>query len=340
MSNSAYLANGREPDHVEVMANGIVSGDVHALAQAITMVEQHAPERILLLKALFPFTGKARILGVTGAAGSGKSTLVSQLIRLYRQHGNRVAVLAVDPTSPFSGGATLGDRIRMQGSAADPGVFIRSMASRGQTGGLAPTTGDAGTLLDAGGWDRIIVETVGVGQDQLEILTIADATVAVMPPGMGDDIQIAKAGLIEAADIFVINKADLDGTDRIELLLHEGLSIGARRADWTPPIVRTIATTGQGISDLHSAIDDYFQYLRGDDRLLRKRIEKCKFRLLEMVRQHFIDRLTNPQFELLFSAYAQSVAERELDPYTAIEHLLGTRSRAPVEAHAKSWRVM
>ncbi len=304
------------------------------------MVEQHAPERIPLLKALFPFTGKARILGVTGTPGSGKSTLVSQLIRLYRRQGNRVAVLAVDPTSPFSGGATLGDRIRMQDCSADPGVFIRSMASRGQIGGLAPSTGDVSTLLDASGWDRIIVETVGVGQDQLDILTVADATILLMLPGMGDDIQIAKAGVVEAADIFVINKADLDGADRIELVLHEGLSIGARRDDWTPPIVRTVATTGHGISDLSNSIDGYFKYLREGNRLLRKRVEKYKFRLLEMMRQHFIDRLTDPQFEPLFSACAQSVAERELDPYTAMERLLGTETRAFALNQGTSWRVM
>jgi LAO/AO transport system kinase len=308
---------------VDDIAESVQRGEIGALARAITLVEQRAPGHVRLLKTLFPSTGHAQIIGITGPPGSGKSTLAGQLIRGYRQQHKRVAVIAVDPTSPYSGGATLGDRIRMQQFASDSGVFIRSMASRGQIGGLAPTTADVATVLDASGWDCILVETVGVGQDQVDVVSVADAVMVLMVPGMGDDVQLAKAGIVEAADIFVINKSDREGVEPTERALHECISL-SRRESWAPRIVRTVATTGTGISELIGAVDSYFQFLRQNGLLLRKVIEKWQSRLVQMVREHLTERLLNPENGTLFRSYAAAIVERRTDPYTVVEHLLGT----------------
>ncbi len=214
---AAPLANiVTSTNHIEDLVRRIRAGEVRALSRAISSVEDHTPESIGLLKALFPYTGNAMLLGLTGSPGAGKSTLVDQVARVYRKQGKTIGIVAVDPTSPFSGGAILGDRIRMSSHHADSGIFIRSMATRGSLGGLASTTADVATVLDASGRDIVMIETVGVGQDEVDIVRLADVTIVVLVPGMGDDVQTIKAGIMEIADIFVINKADRDGAERVE----------------------------------------------------------------------------------------------------------------------------
>ncbi len=218
--------------------------------RAISAVENRDPSAVALLRELFPKSGRAHVIGLTGSPGAGKSTLVEKLAAEYRRRGLRVGILAVDPTSPYSGGAILGDRVRMQGLSADPGVYIRSMATRGQLGGLAPTTQDAVTILDAAGCDVVLIETVGVGQDEVEVARLADVTVLLLVPGLGDDIQTFKAGVMEIADLYVINKADRPGADRVEQEVTSMLSLATRPDGWRPPILKTVATTGQGVADL------------------------------------------------------------------------------------------
>ena len=226
------------------------SGDVRALARAISAVENRSPGWSDLLKALFPHSGRARVIGLTGAPGAGKSTLVDHLARYYRKQNHSVGIVAVDPTSPYTGGAILGDRIRMQEHFADPGIYIRSMATRGSLGGLARTTADVTTVLDASGRDIILVETVGVGQDEIDIVRLADITVVILVPGMGDDVQTIKAGIMEIADIFVINKSDREGAERVEREIRALQSLATRNDGWTPPIVKTVASDGTGVPAL------------------------------------------------------------------------------------------
>src|SRR5580698_6322128 len=230
-------------------AEKIVSGDIRALARAATWIENRSPESETLLRELFPRTGRAMILGVTGAPGAGKSTLCDQIVRTLRDEGKTVGVIAVDPSSPYTGGAILGDRIRMQRHHADPGVFIRSMATRGWLGGLARATTEVTMLLDAAGFDVILVETVGVGQDEVEIARLADVTMVVLTPGMGDDVQAIKAGIMEIADVFVINKADLPGAEKLERELKASLTLAHRPDGWIPTIVSAVASEGKGIAE-------------------------------------------------------------------------------------------
>src|SRR5690349_10888338 len=227
---------------IDEWAGQVRSGDVRALSRAITAIENHQPEEEPLLKALFPSTGNAYLTGVTGAPGTGKSTLVDRLAAHFRKQSERVGIIAVDPTSPYSGGAILGDRIRMQGHAGDSGVFIRSMATRGFLGGLARATAEVALLLDAAGKQHVLIETVGVGQDEVDIVRLADCVVVVLVPGLGDDIQNMKAGLMEIADIFVLNKSEREGADRLEQELHAMLSLVMPRDGWHPPVIRTVAT--------------------------------------------------------------------------------------------------
>jgi len=287
------------------------------------MVENRNEGWSALLKALFPHSGKARVLGLTGAPGAGKSTLVDQLAKHYRREGKTLGIIAVDPTSPYSGGAILGDRIRMLDHHADPGIYIRSMATRGSLGGLARTTADVATVLDASGRDLILIETVGVGQDEVDIVRLADITIVILVPGMGDDVQTIKAGIMEIADIFVINKSDREGAERVEREIRAMQSLAARTDGWTPPIVKTVASEGKGISELASAIGDYEMYLRKQDLLERRNVENWQQRLIEMLRDAMLEkaraRLNNGQVE----RYAAEIAEHKRDPYSLIEELVG-----------------
>jgi GTPase len=302
----------------------IRTGDVRALARAISTIEDNRPESRELLKALFNFTGRARVIGMTGAPGAGKSTLVDQLAREYRKQERTVGILAVDPTSPYTGGAILGDRIRMQSHHADSGIYIRSMATRGNLGGLARTTTDAATVLDAAGKDIVLIETVGVGQDEIDIVRLADVTVVILVPGMGDDVQTIKAGIMEIADIFVINKSDREGADRVEREIRSMQSLAIRSDKWTPPIIKTVAMDGRGVPELAAAIVNYEQFLQQKDLLLKKKISSWRERLIEMLRDGLLERLLNERLpEEEIARLAAEVAEHKRDPYSLVEEIVG-----------------
>jgi len=296
---------------------------VRGLARAITTIENGAPEAITLLKALFPHSGRARVIGLTGAPGAGKSTLVDQLAREYRKQERTIGIVAVDPSSPYTGGAILGDRIRMQSHHADPGIFIRSMATRGFLGGLARTTTDVATVLDAGGKDTILIETVGVGQDEVDIVRLADVTVVILVPGMGDDVQTIKAGIMEIADIFVINKSDREGADRVEREVRAMQTLALRHDQWTPPIIKTVASEGKGVGELVETIAGYENYLRKNDLLLKKKISSWQERLVEMLRDSLLRRLLSEQMkEGEIARLAAEIAEHKRDPYTLVEEIV------------------
>ena len=312
--------------HIEAFVQRIRNGEVRALSRAISAVEDHTPESTELLKALFPYSGKALLLGITGSPGAGKSTLVDQIAHAYRKQDKTIGIVAVDPSSPFSGGAILGDRIRMGSHHADRGIFIRSMATRGSLGGLASTTADIATVIDASGRDVVMIETVGVGQDEVDIVRLADVTIVVLVPGMGDDVQTIKAGIMEIADIFVINKSDRDGAERVEREIRAMQAItparsgGGLKDDWTPPIVKTVASNGSGIDELVATIAKYHAYLEQSDRALARRIENWRKRIAEMLRDALFQRvLSHYMSESEGLRYATEVAEHKRDPYSLVE---------------------
>jgi LAO/AO transport system kinase len=303
----------------------IRSGDVRSLARAISAIEDNSAQATRLMQALFPHSGRATVIGLTGSPGSGKSTLVDQLAREYRKEEKTIGIVAVDPTSPYTGGAILGDRIRMQAHHADTGIYIRSMATRGFLGGLAPATADVATLLDASGKDIVLIETVGVGQDEIDIVRLADVTVVMLVPGMGDDVQTIKAGIMEIADIFVINKSDREGAERVEREIRAMQTLAIRQDDWTPPIVKTVASEGTGVPELVETIASYQQYLQRKDLILRKKVSNWRERLIEMLRKALLDRMMrerlNPE---LLSQYAREIVEQHRDPYSLVEELVNS----------------
>ncbi len=298
------------------------SGDARALARAISTVENRRPESAELLKALFPHSGRARILGLTGAPGAGKSTLVDQLAKHYRRAGKTLGIIAVDPTSPYTGGAILGDRIRMQDHHADPGIYIRSMATRGSLGGLARTTADVATVLDASGRDLVLIETVGVGQDEVDIVRLADITIVILVPGMGDDVQTIKAGIMEIADIFVINKSDREGAENVEREVRAMQSLAMRKDGWTPPIVKTVAVDGKGVEELAGTIRNYENYLQKENLVLKRNIENWRERLVEMLRDAMLERARAQLGDGQAERWAAEVAEHKRDPYSLVEEIV------------------
>jgi len=308
---------------IQSLVDQLRTGDPRALARAISAVENRTPGWSELLKALFPHSGCARILGLTGPPGAGKSTLVDQLARHYRKQNHTVGIIAVDPTSPYTGGAILGDRIRMQEHFSDPGIYIRSMATRGSLGGLARTTADVATLLDAAGRDLIMIETVGVGQDEVDIVRVADITVVILVPGMGDDVQTIKAGIMEIADIFVINKSDREGAERVEREIRALQSLAVRGDNWTPPIVKTVASEGAGIDELAAAISDYEVYLQKENLILQKKAQNWQDRLLEMLRDALLERAREQLGNGAVAGYAAEIAEHKRDPYALVEEIVG-----------------
>jgi len=307
---------------IQTWVEQLRSGDPRALARAISTVENHAPGWIDLLKGLFPHTGRARTIGLTGAPGAGKSTLVDQLAKYYRKENRTIGIIAVDPSSPYTGGAILGDRIRMQDHFSDPGIYIRSMATRGSLGGLARATAEVATVLDASGRDMVMIETVGVGQDEVDIVRVADITIVILVPGMGDDVQSIKAGIMEIADIFVINKSDHEGAERVEREIRALQSLAMRGDNWTPPIVKTVATTATGISDLAASVTAYEQHM-GKSRLLsRRRVQNWEARLLEMLRDTLLEKARATMADGELSRLASEIAEHKRDPYSVVEELV------------------
>jgi LAO/AO transport system kinase len=300
----------------------LLAGNPRALARAISTVENHSPGWSNLLKALFPHTGKARIVGLTGAPGAGKSTLVDQLAKFYRKENRTVGIIAVDPTSPYTGGAILGDRIRMQEHFSDPGIYIRSMATRGSLGGLARTTSDVASVLDASGRNVVLIETVGVGQDEVDIVHLADITVVILVPGMGDDVQTIKAGIMEIADIFVVNKSDHDGADRVEREIRTLQSLATRGDRWVPPIVKTVASEGKGIEQLADAIRQFENYLKEENLALKRSVHNWQERLLEMLRDALLEKAKAQVPDGTLSRFAAEIAEHKRDPYTLVEEIV------------------
>ncbi len=295
-------------------AERIRKGELRALARAATIVENRGAGADDLMSELFPHTGHALLIGITGAPGSGKSTLVDQLTIAYRALGKTVAVIAVDPTSPYTGGAILGDRVRMQRHHADTGVFIRSVATRGWMGGLSRAATDLAFLMDAAGRDVVLIETVGVGQDEVEIARLADVTVVVLVPGMGDDVQAIKAGIMEIADVFVINKSDLPGAARVEREVRSNLALAQQPSGWTPEVLKTVAQESQGIHELMSAIASFHASRPGRG----QSVEVWSVRLREMMRERMLERL--PDDEL--NRAAQQVAEHRRNPYAVVREFI------------------
>jgi len=315
---------------VEAWSEQIRKGDVRAVARAITAIEDRGAQSEELLQRLFAHTGRAFVIGITGAPGTGKSTLVDRLASYYRGAGDQVGIIAVDPTSPYTGGAILGDRIRMQGHAGDSGIFIRSMATRGFLGGLARTTGEVAMVLDAAGKQFILVETVGVGQDEVDIVRLADCTLVLLVPGLGDDVQSMKAGLMEIADIFVLNKSDRDGSDRLEAELTATLHLAPEREGWKPRIVRTVATENKGVDELALAINEFRKHCSSQIGSIENKIQHWKRRLAVLTEDLLLrSAISDPAGESLLDRLARDVAARRKDPYAAARELL---------AHAESRR--
>jgi len=321
-------------DAISALAARVVSGDARAIARAMSLVEDETPAGTAVIGQIYPHTGRAFLVGITGAPGAGKSTLVDRLIAHLRMLGRTVGVVAVDPTSPFTGGAVLGDRVRMNAHAQDEGVFIRSMATRGHLGGLARATGDVALILDAAGKDVVIIETVGVGQDEVDIVRTADVSIVLLVPGTGDDVQAIKAGIMEIADIYVVNKADREGAERMVQSIAANLSLAPGRVgvragdsapatgadDWRPPILKTEATTGAGVSELWATIERFREHTKSRHQVRQR--ARQEVRLRDLLSREFMNRLEQslPAGEL--ERVATAIAERRVDPYAAAGELV------------------
>ena len=311
------------------LSQRVIEGDARAVARAISLIEDESPAAADLIRRIFPSTGRAYLVGVTGPPGSGKSTLVDRVIAELRQASTTVGVIAVDPTSPFSGGAILGDRVRMQAHAGDSDVFIRSMATRGHLGGLARATSEAALVLDAAGKDVILIETVGVGQDEIDIVRTADVSIVTLVPGSGDEVQALKAGIMEIADIFVVNKIDREGADRTVASIEANLSLQTFPPDaWRPPILKTEATTGRGVPELVATIERFRAHTAASQGSRRRM--RAEFRLRELLAHRFVEHverrvLGTGELEGLL----ERIAARELDPYTAADEIVSRALRGP-----------
>ena len=310
------------PASSQRLADRLLAGDPRAIARAISLVEDEAASATDLLRTIFPRTGRAYLIGVTGPPGAGKSTLVDRMTRELRARGRTVGIVAVDPTSPFSGGAILGDRVRMQAHAGDPGVFIRSMATRGHLGGLARATYEVALVLDASGKDVVLIETVGVGQDEVDIVRTADVSVVTLVPGTGDEVQALKAGIMEIADLFVVNKADREGADRTVASIESLLALESYPPEaWRPPILKTQATSGAGVPELLDEIDR-FRARAGQDVMARRRT-RSEYRLRELLADRFLAHVSR---EVLgtgeFDALLERIAGRSVDPYSAANDIM------------------
>ncbi|MGZ5442560.1 MAG: methylmalonyl Co-A mutase-associated GTPase MeaB [Thermoanaerobaculia bacterium] len=310
--------------NLTAITEGIFAGKSRPLAQAITLVESHDPRATRLLAELYPLTGRARIIGITGSPGAGKSTLVAAMTRHYRAQQKRVGIIAVDPTSPFTGGAILGDRIRMSDLYTDRGVFIRSMATRGFLGGLAKATNDVVDILDAAGFDLVLVETVGVGQDEVEVVRTVQTNVVVLVPGMGDDIQAIKAGIMEIGDVFVVNKADRPGADKTVTEVTMMMSLVEEHGEWVPPIVKTVASKSQGIAELDEALVRHYDYLAASGELDRRNRDRVRIRIETHLKERFLERLiggTIPREQ--YEDLLEDVLRKRNNPHDAAEDVLG-----------------
>jgi LAO/AO transport system kinase len=307
---------------IEQLIKGVLKGDRRSIAKTISLIENNMPETQKVVSLLYPHTGKAHIIGVTGPLGSGKSTLIEKIAKEMRKKKKTVGIVAVDPTSPFSGGAFLGDRVRMQDLSTDEGVFIRSMATRGSMGGIAKATKDAVNVLDASGKDVIIVETVGAGQTEVDVIKIVQTVIVVLPPGLGDEIQAIKAGIMEIGDIFVVNKADLENANNAVAAIESMLEMNTQKKDWKPPIVKTIATREEGIVDLVKQIDQHKAYLDSGAIHAQSR-QRVEIELEEAVKQKLTEViLDNLKRREEFRELVDKILAKKTDPYSAAEVLL------------------
>lgn len=308
------------------LASGVLAGNVRKISKAITAIENHSPISFELLKELFPHTGKAHVVGITGPPGAGKSTLTDRMISRFRDQGKTVGVIAVDPTSPYTGGAILGDRVRMSGHYNDPGVYIRSMATRGALGGVSYGTYDAVTVLEAAGMDVVIIETVGVGQDEIDIVHTAHTSAVVLIPGMGDEIQAIKAGILEIGDIFIINKSDKDGSARLmtELNMMLDLAEDYQTEGWRPPIIKTIAANGTGVDDVVNAFSAHHDVMKNEEAGQKRELQRSRHRIKELWKEVAMEKLFKKLLpEGDFQKAAQEISERKAEPFSLVERMLG-----------------
>ncbi|HEX7155424.1 MAG TPA: methylmalonyl Co-A mutase-associated GTPase MeaB [Thermoanaerobaculia bacterium] len=308
---------------LQPIIDGILAGKARLLGRGISLVESHDDRATRLLAEVYPATGRARIIGITGSPGAGKSTLVASMAKHYRKLGKRVGIVAVDPTSPFTGGAILGDRIRMAELYTDRGVFIRSMATRGFLGGLAKATNDVVDLLDAAGFDIVLVETVGVGQDEVEVVRTVQTNLVVLVPGMGDDIQAIKAGIMEIGDVFVVNKADRPGADKTVTEVTMMMSLVEEHGDWVPPIVKTVASKNEGIQELDEAIIKHYDYLAASGELDRRNRERVRIRIETQLKETFMTRLIGGSISREdYEQMLEDVLRKRNNPHDAAESVL------------------